>query len=108
MTPTDDANQSSSKTILPLVQVYCPLLDQWKTHNICRALARLSCALYRDFVYIISNNSSTIYRYCPNTHALIDWSQLDSLGANLEFAGLAAYQGKLFISGGQQADNTLK
>ena len=103
-----DDSTHTSKMVLSLVQVYCPLADEWKTHNICRSLARVSCALYHDFVYIISNNSSVISRYCPNSHDLTDWCQLDCLGDNLEFAGLAAYQGKLYISGGQQEEQTLK
>ena len=90
------------------MKVYCPLLDAWTDYPIMRQLARLSCALYRDYVYIISNNSAVVTRYCPNTHELTDWVKLDTLGQNLEFAGFAAYQGKLYISGGQQEDQTLK
>jgi len=109
---TDDsssknANSSQTKVLLDLVQVYCPVTDKWTTQRISKKLARLSCALFNDYVYIIANNSNIVHRYCPNNHILEEWLVLDSVNNNLEFAGLAAYKGKLYISGGQQEENTL-
>jgi len=80
----------------------------WESHSLNKKLARLSCALFNDYVYIISNNSNIVHRYCPNNHVLDEWLVLESAQNNLEFAGLAAYQGKLYISGGQQEENTLR
>ena len=84
------------------------MTDKWTTHRISKRLARLSCALFNDYVYIIANNSNIVHRYCPNNHILEEWLVLDSVNNNLEFAGLAAYKGKLYISGGQQEENTLR
>ena len=96
------------QVILDQVQVYCPVDDQWTCHSLSHRLARLSCSLYNGRVYIIANNSNIVYRYCPQTNKLEDWLTLSSVGANLEFAGLSAYNGQLFICGGQQEDNTLR
>ena len=90
------------------VQVYCPVDDEWTCHSLSHRLARLSCSLYNGRVYIIANNSNIVYRYCPQTNKLEDWLTLSSVGTNLEFAGLSAYNGQLFICGGQQEDNTLR
>jgi len=102
-----NTNSSQTKVLLDLVQVYCPVTDKWTTQRISKKLARLSCALFNDYVYIIANNSNIVHRYCPNNHILEEWLVLDSVNNNLEFAGLAAYKGKLYISGGQQEENTL-
>merc|ERR1712131_427515 len=104
---TDDTSQSQ-KVILDQVQVYCPVDDEWTCHSLSHRLARLSCSLYNGRVYIIANNSNIVYRYCPQTNKLEDWLTLSSVGTNLEFAGLSAYNGQLFICGGQQEDNTLR
>lgn len=49
---------SSTKAELEYVQIYCPRKDQWTIHPIGRKLARLACALYKDYVYVVSNNVS--------------------------------------------------
>ena len=90
------------------VQVYDPVNDDWSCHTLSQTLARLSCALYNELVYIIANNSNIIYRYCPNSNELEEWLTLSSVGTNLEFAGLSAYNGALFICGGQHGDDTLR
>ena len=50
---------TSTKAELEFVQIYCPRKDEWITRNIGRKLARLACALYKDYVYIVSNNVSS-------------------------------------------------
>nr|XP_009859378.1 kelch-like protein 24 isoform X1 [Ciona intestinalis]XP_009859379.1 kelch-like protein 24 isoform X2 [Ciona intestinalis] len=96
---------NSSKIILDCIQCYDPLKDSWSQLPLGRPLARLSCALYRDHFYMISNNASSIFRYDPNTCTLEEWRELHEL--NVEFAGLAAFNGKLVISGGQKGSTTL-
>nr|CAB3259996.1 kelch-like protein 24 [Phallusia mammillata] len=101
---TEEAS-TSSKIILDCIQCYDPLKDSWSQLPLGRPLARLSCALYRDHFYMISNNASSIFRYDPSTCTLEQWRELHEV--NLEFAGLAAFNGKLVISGGQKGSTTL-
>jgi len=60
-------------------------LCSWSQLPLGRPLARLSCALYRDHFYMISNNASFIFRYNPATCTLEEWRDLHEI--NLEFAG---------------------
>lgn len=101
------SKQNSTKAELEYVQIYCPRKDEWTIHHIGRKLARLACALYKDYVYVVSNNSKAIFRYCPNTCVLEEWLVIDRLNRKLEFAGFIAYGGKLLITGGQRGDETL-
>ncbi len=57
------SKQNSTKAELEYVQIYCPRKDEWTIHHIGRKLARLACALYKDYVYVVSNNVSSCAKY---------------------------------------------
>ena len=57
----------------------------WTQLPLGRPLARLSCALYGDHFYMISNNANSVFRYDPTTATLNEWLELQE--ANVEFAG---------------------
>lgn len=70
----------------PKITNTCTSSDfSWSQLPLGRPLARLSCALYRDHFYMISNNASSIFRYDPATCTLEQWRELHEV--NLEFAG---------------------
>ena len=58
------SKQNSTKAELEYVQIYCPRKDEWTVHHIGRKLARLACALYKDYVYVVSNNVSSCVLIC--------------------------------------------
>jgi len=93
------------KTVLDCVQCYNPIDDSWTVRPLGRSLARLSCVMYNDYFYMISNSSNWIYKYDPHTCSIEEWMQIP--GNNIEFAGLEVFHDCLLISGGQRDNVTL-
>ena len=105
-------NFTIRKQVLNEVQIYDTRHDQWSFVHLNRQLARLSCAINQDRIYMLANHDKQIYRYNMVSNQLENFSVMPSVNDfkdcnGLEFASFTVFDNQLVICGGQVQTNVM-
>lgn len=98
------------KLVLSKVQIYDTTKNQWTVSNITEQLARLSCAVRENKIYLLANNQKLVQKYDMKTNELMQFSKLPRIrnypdSEGLEFASCSIFDNKLVVCGGQISNN---
>lgn len=101
-----ETSSKIQKLVLDKVQIYDTTNNQWTISILKEPLARLSCAVNQENIYLLANNNKKIYKFDMDKLKLDDFSIMPNIKDfadtnGVEFASFNVFDNKLTICGGQ-------